>query len=201
MFLIAFPTWGNVLSYVFLGIDTSLSLCFGYALLLAWDHRSGEPFSFAAFALALCGMLLIKQIGLLLAVFALVLFTLRTRETHKRILFLWVLPFALTGAWVWYCHAMGLAGYNSSGVITQLSAMVAGRYQLPVNADGILPALWNALLNRYCGDITLATSAPVALPLLFWLIVLPLAPLALWAQKTIRAREARHGKMAECNFR
>ena len=191
LFLIAFPTWGNVLSYVFLGVDTSLSLCFGYALLLAWEHRRGERFTYAAFALALCGMLAIKQIGLLLAVFALVLFTLRTHEKAKRLISLWALPLLLTGAWAWYCNAMGLSGYNTSGISTQLAAMIAGRYQLPANADGILPALWNALLHKYTGDITLYTAAPVELPLLFWFLALALLPLLLRAQKKLDTKSAK----------
>ena len=183
IFCVAFPTWGNVLSYVFLGIDTSLSLCFGYVLVLVWRHQKGDGFSLLSIALGLCGLILIKQIGAMLACMAIVLFLLRKTERGIKGIAAYLLPVALLAAWYLYCHVRGLSGYNTSGAFQKVAAFLQGTYQPPENAAGVFPALLHALVTRYQGDITLSTAAPWPLPLLFWLIVLPCIPWMLSAGK------------------
>ena len=180
VFCVVFPTWGNVLSYVFLGIDTTLSLCFGYVLVLIWRHSKGDRLNLLAIALGLCGLVLIKQIGLLLALMAIVLFAIRKADRGAKTLVVYALPAAVFIAWYLYCKGMGLHGYNSSGAFGKVAAFFQGTYQLPENASGILPALWNALITRYSGDITFMTTAPLTLPLLFWLVCIAPPPRCCW---------------------
>ena len=191
VFCVAFPTFGNVLSYVFLGIDTSLSLCFGYVLVMIWRHRRGDLFSLLAIALGLCGLILIKQIGVLLAGMAVALYALRKTDRGLKTVAALLLPAATLAVWYLYCKAMGLSGYNSSGAFQAVANLFSGTYQPPENAAGVLPALLHALLTRYSGDITLSTAAPWPLPLLFWLIVLPAVPLLLSAAKAQPFQEMR----------
>ncbi len=188
---IALPTWGNVLSYVFLGVDTALALCFGYVLLTVWRHERGDGLSLTAIALGLVGLCLIKQIGALLCVFAAILYLLRRADKPLRSLFVLLAPVAAVGGWFLYCGAMGLSGFNTGGAGDHLVAMLTGTYQMPENAAGILPALLNALCVRYVGDITLYTAAPLGLPLIVWLVLFPLLALALGVCKAIPMAKAR----------
>jgi len=191
VFLVAFPTWGNVLSYVFLGIDTTLSLCFGYVLMLVWQHRRGYRFSVVSIALGLCGLFFIKQIGLLLAGFALLLLLLRKVETWRTLLAIASAPLVLFLGWFLYCAQTGLSGYNTAGASTQLLGMLAGTYVPPENSTQILPALLYALANKYSGDITHFTAAPVPLSPAVWLLLLPLLPLAVSLGKGTFRRDMR----------
>lgn len=188
---VALPTWGNVLSYVFLGVDTALALCFGYVLWLIWKHERGDGLSLTAIALGMVGLCLIKQIGALLCVFAALLFILRRADKPFRSLWVLLAPVAAVGGWFLYCGAMGLSGFNTGGAGDHLVAMLTGAYQPPENAAGILPALLNALCVRYVGDITLYTAAPLALPLIVWLVLFPLVPLALGFTKALPMARAR----------
>jgi hypothetical protein len=188
---VALPTWGNVLSYVFLGVDTALSLCFGYVLLLIWRHRRGDRLSLAAIALGLCGLFLIKQIGALLLGFAAVLYLLRRADTLRRSLPVLLAPVVVVGGWFLYCGAMGLSGFNTGGAGGSVTAILQGAYALPENAAGVLPALLNALCVRYVGDITLHTAAPLGLPLILWLTAFPLAALALGWRRAIPMVQAK----------
>ena len=112
---VALPTWGNVLSYVFLGVDTALALCFGYVLWLIWKHERGDGLSLTAIALGMVGLCLIKQIGALLCVFAALLFILRRADKPFRSLWVLLAPVAVVGGWFLYCGSMGLSGFNTGG--------------------------------------------------------------------------------------
>ena len=174
---IAIPTWGNVLSFVFLGIDTTLSLCFGYVLVLVWRHKQGDWFDLLAIALGLCGLFLIKQIGLLLAVFAILLLALRKSEKPLS-LFAATLPvFAVTAAWFLYCRFMGLSGYNATGAFSKVLALLHGTYIPPENAALVLPTLLQSLNTKYVGEIVQHTAPLLILPPSVWLVGLPLLPL------------------------
>ena len=188
---VALPTWGNVLSYVFLGVDTALALCFGYVLWLIWRHERGDGLSLIAIALGMVGLCLIKQIGALLCVFAAILFILRRADKPLRSLWVLLAPVAAVGGWFLYCGAMGLSGFNTGGAGDHLVAMLTGTYRPPENAAGILPALLNALCVRYVGAITLYTAAPLGLPLIVWLVLFPLVPLALGFTKALPMARAR----------
>lgn len=191
IFCVAFPTFGNVLSYLFLGIDTTLSLCFGYALVLAWNLHREDRFNLTALALALAGLVLVKQIGLILAVFTLAVLWLRAPKRGAGIWAATLTPFAVMGGWFLFCHFRGLSGYNTAGVGDQLAALFAGTYQPPENAAGVLPALLNALQVKYTGDLTFQTQAPLPLPLWVWLALLVLAPLLLALVKAAPRKEMR----------
>lgn len=188
---VALPTWGNVFSHVFLGVDTALALCFGYVLLTIWRHERGDGVSLTAIALGLVGLCLIKQIGVLLCVFAAILYLLRRADQPLRSLFVLLALVVAVGGWYLYCGAMGLSGFNTGGAEYQLGAMLTGTYQLPENAAGILPALLGALCVRYVGDITLYTAAPLGLPLIVWLVLFPLLALGLGVGKAIPMARAR----------
>lgn len=186
---VAFPTWGNVLSYVFLGIDTTLSLCFGYALILIASHTRGDRFSLVSIGLALCGLFLIKHIGLLLAGFAMAYFALRRADRPLRGFLLTLAPLVTAGVWFIYCQARGLSGYNSAGVVQQVSAMLNGTYQAPEGAAGVLPAMLNALTTKYSGEIIQSAAAPVAIPLGVWLVLMPLVPLVMVRARALARNE------------
>ncbi len=197
---VAMPTWGNVLSSVFLGVDTTLSLCFGYVLVLVWQHRRGDGWSLLAIALGLCGLFLIKAIGLLLGTFALTLLLVRGQEKPGRVVLAALAPLLTVAVWSLYCTRMGLSGYNSTGVTDRLSAMLAGSYVPPVNAAGVLPALLQALTSKYAGELTMQTAPPLSIPLAAWLALLLGAVLLLALGKLQPRREMRRLAVFLCGM-
>ncbi len=189
--ILALPFLGNYASYDYLGVDTSLALCFGYTLVQIWQSRQGDRFALAAASLGMCGLVLIKEVGLLFMVFAGV-FLLLTRKCGKKELLCLLAPLLAFGAWKVFCQAMGLTGFHASGLSARIGELFSGTYQPPEGADGILPSLWNALTVCNLSTLPSVPFLSVQLPKLFWLAFLPvlLGLLGRWTKQKALMRVA-----------
>lgn len=176
--LIALPQWGCVAAYSFLGVDTVLALCFGYTLCQISRSQNGETFEWVSVALGLCGLVLLKQIGLFFVVFCAVVLGWRRRFGKKEWLCL-LPPLLVAGGWFAYCRAMGLTGMHTSGLASSLRAFVQGTFVLPQGAEGLGEALWYSLSTPYVDGASsyaafvYGASPLVAVPLLVWLALIP----------------------------
>ena len=176
--IVVFPVWGNVVSYSFLGVDTSLSLCFGYTLIQLWQSRKGDGFALVSGLLGLCGLILIKQVGAMLAVIALLVLPL-TRRLGKKEWLCILAPMAVLGGWALFCQRMGFSGFHTSSLSERFSEWVSGTYIPPEGADGVTEALWFALTTPYTESIIFHTSPWLSIPKILLLALVSLAPLAL----------------------
>ena len=161
--LAAFPVWGNVVSYTFLGLDTTLSLCFGYTLIQIWLSREGDNIALLSTALGLCGVILIKQAGLFLALMGMVMLLVTRRVRRKELLCL-LSPLLLLCIWSLYCEWMGLSGFHTSSMGDSLRQWLSGTYVPPEGAEGVADALWLSLTKPYFGSITFDTAALLSVP-------------------------------------
>lgn len=184
---ILLPCWGSTFSYTTLCVDTALSLCFGYTLVTIFretaEGRDISTFGLVCIGLGMFGMIWLKHIGVLFALFAAVFMLVRHRRPNVRMIACALAPIAAMCAWLLYCRRMGLDSYNSSGIITTLEQMIKGEYQLPINADGILPSLLSALAAKYSGEVSLNTSPWLPVPVLVWLVLNAVAPVFLAKDK------------------
>ena len=186
IFCVAFPVWGNVTSYSFLSVDTSLSLCFGYTLVQIWRLRKNDISRLVSIGFGLCGLVLIKQVGALLAAFAIVLLLLWKRPHGQRRLALALClcsPFAVWGLWMLFCQLNGLSGIHLTSILTQATSLLDGSYVPPEGSQGMLPALLHTLLTPYTDDVVFDTLPWLKLPKLFWLVLMPCVPLLMGAMK------------------
>lgn len=71
--LLALPAWANSTCYAVLSVDTALAACFGYTLVRIYELNRRDGPGLLAVALGLCGLVLIKQIGVVFAVIAMVM--------------------------------------------------------------------------------------------------------------------------------
>ena len=176
VFLAAYPVWGNMLSYTFLSVDTALALCFGYTLIQMWRYEKGDVFQLAAIALGLCGLVLIKQIGLLFALVA-VLMMAFTKRCGKREWPFLLSPLAVMGAWLVFCQVMGLSGVHSSGLTARMNEILTGAYVPPQGAAELPGSLWSALTTtQYTHALLLNTRPLLQPPKLAWLALLAASP-------------------------
>lgn len=182
------PVWGNSMSYVFLSVDTALALCFGYALLQIWRLNENDRFGLFSIALALCGLVLIKQIGIIFAIMAIILmYVLKKQHKQNKWAFRCSVasPIILFAAWMFYCKAMNLSGYHTNGLMKHILEILRGSYILPASVWDITYSFVHALIAPYTDSITYYTTPPLDIPSLLWLVFLPVAPLML---KKYRAR-------------
>ena len=180
--IILLPAWGNAVSYTFLGVDTTLSLCFGYTLIQIWRSRNGDPVSLYSAALGLCGLVLIKQAGFLLACFAIALIFL-TRKPQKKDFLCALSPVLAWGVWMLFCNLQGLTGFHTSDMSLHIASMLSGTYIPPEGAEGLGEALWYALTTPdlskhtfYSGYLRFETAPLLLIPKVLWLALLMLAP-------------------------
>lgn len=186
------PIWGNQLSYVFLGVDTTLALCFGYVLVQIWRVKDQDQLGLLSIALGMCALVLIKQIGIVFAVMAAVLFLALKRGRKPVVTLACVLAPVLTwSGWMLFCNAMGLSGYHTSETFSRVMSMITGQFVPPEGAEGIIPSMYNALTVPYRSSITLSTLPWLHIPKLYWLIALTLAPLVLSFGNKERAKDMR----------
>ena len=186
IFCAVFPVWGNAVSYAFLSVDTLLSLCFGYALVQVWQLRKGDTSRLISIGFALCGLVLIKQVGILLAAFVILLLLVwkGLRGQRKWGMALCLLsPFAIWGGWMLFCRVNGLSGIHMTSIVDQIQSFLTGSYTPPEGSEGMLSALWRALTTFYTDDIIFDTLPWLKLPKLFWLALMPCVPLLLGAVK------------------
>lgn len=182
VFFVILPVWGNAMSYLSLAVDTTLSLCFGYALLEIWRLEEKDAFGLLGVALALCGLVMIKQVGFLLALMILpMIFVMKKhKQQNKWQLTLCVLsPVIAYIAWMLFCSVMHLSGYHTSGLAQHISDMINGSYVSSPMAEDIPNAFVHALTMPYTSFITFDTQALVSIPRLALLVLIPLAPLLL----------------------
>ena len=186
--IVVFPVWGNVVSYVFIGVDTTLSLCFGYTLIQIWLSRKGDNVALFSAALGLCGLVLIKQSGMILAVMAMLMIPL-TRRLGKKEWLCMASPIVVWGGWMLYCRFMGLSGFHTSGMSARLQEWISGTYVPPEGADGIVEALWFALTTPYSESMIFDTLPLVSIPKIVFLVGVSAAPWAfarIYQDKTLK---------------
>ncbi|NLO85743.1 MAG: hypothetical protein GX096_10000 [Clostridiales bacterium] len=182
VFLVILPVWGNVMSYLSLAVDTTLSLCFGYALLEIWRLKDKDSFGLFSIALALCGLVLIKQIGFMLALMIIpMLYVMKKHKGQSKWqLTLCVLsPVIVYLGWMLYCRVMNLSGYHTSGLVGHISNMLSGSYVPSPMAEDVPYAFMHALTMPSTSFITYNTQALVSIPRLALLLLIPLVPLLL----------------------
>ncbi len=192
--MVAFPFWGNAVSYITLMVDSALALCFGYTLVRIWELKPGDRWGMAAVALGLCATVLVKQTGILFAALAVLLMLLLKRcKGHSRaaVVACCLSPLLMVGVWAAFCSAMGLSGFHTSSLGDAVSAMLHGTYTLPEGASEVPGAMARALAEvftnagRFSDRLVCPTPALVPLPIgarLALVILLPLL-LGLWQNK------------------
>ena len=173
--LVAFPVWGNVVSYTFLGVDTALALCLGYTLMQLWRARNGDGFALFSAALGLCGLVLIKQAGMVLALMAMAMLPL-VRRCGKKELLCVLSPLVVWGAWMLFCGVQGLGGMHTTGMSDRLAEWLRGEYVLPEGAEGLLEALWLALTAPLSGSLIYDTAPLLNVPKILVLAAVSIAP-------------------------
>lgn len=179
--LLALPAWANSTCYAVLSVDTALAACFGYTLVRIYELNRRDGPGLLAVALGLCGLVLIKQIGVVFAVIAMVMMAVLGRcraQGRARVALCWLAPLVTLGAWLGFCRAQGLGGMHTTNLMDTLGQMLRGAYVPPAGGDGVADAIGHAFLNAYTGEMNDMTSAPVRIPLLVW-CVLPVALLLL----------------------
>lgn len=179
--LIALPLLGNALSYTFLGVDTALASCFAFVLIIL----RREPRDRLALLLGLCGLVLIKENGILLCLLALIFALMeRGNKSNHQVSpngawYCWFAPLFTIGAWAAFCLWKGYKGAGDGYTLGQLTAVVNGTYQLPASWNLMPASLWYAITHMP-STVRLLTALPlVAIPKLGWIVLLNLFPLAL----------------------
>ena len=173
--LIVLPLLSNALAYTFLSVDTALAACFAFALLTVNEDKP-DPF---ALVCALCGLTLLKQVGIFLCALVLLFAWLRHRADQKqptlpvqgavsfgKLALWWVFPAATALGWVVVCSVVGLSGVHAENTVSGIASVFSGQFQLPPNFDVMPAAFWYAL-----------THAPTTERLLTALPLIPLSKL------------------------
>ena len=179
--LIALPVWANSTCYAALSVDTALAACFGYTLARIYELDSRDGPGMLAVALGLCGMVLIKQIGCLFALVAMLMMAVLGRcraQGRVRVALCWLTPLVTLGVWTGFCLRAGLSSMHTTNLTDMLGQMLNGTYAPPPGADGVADAIAHAFLNAYTGEMNDMTQGLVRTPLLVW-CVLPAALLLL----------------------
>ena len=186
--LIALPMLANALSYTFLCVDTALAACFAFVLL----EVNRERFDPLAVISGLIGLVLLKQVGVILSFGALALALIRHggrrspgRTGTLRVLACWLAPIATLGLWLWVCRLVGLAGSHDESTAQSLTAIFNGTFQWPENFAQMPGAIWYGITHWPTTERLLTAWPILPVPKLFWMLFLCLSPLLLWR---------RHGK-------
>ncbi len=186
--VVAFPLWGNALSYIILSVDTALALCFGYALARIWQLKPGDRAGLLGIGLSLCAMVLIKQIGILFALLAIVLMLVLGRwHGHRRagLCACWLSPIAILGSWTLFCSLAGISGFHTSSLWSAAGGLLSGSYALPEKAGQVAPSILNAIFapltntGRFSSRLVNDIMALLPLPLGVRLLVIIFLPLCL----------------------
>ena len=182
-FFVIFPMWGNMLSYVFLSVDTVIGLSFG-AMLLQIIHINGDENGFSTFnlfSLTMYGimLLLVKEIGILFFVFAITWFLLtcqKKKEKLKQMLVVFGIPLLFWGSWSIFCILVNrVGGYHSTTNAFWFTEILKGTYVLPQGHEGLFSAFVNSLIHVPSDFITFYTMPFVKIPRIFWLCIIPIA--------------------------
>ena len=188
--LVVLPLLANVLSYTFLCVDTALAACFAFVLLTVYDEH-WDPLAVIAGGI---GLVLLKQVGLLLSLGALALALLRhggrkaeNRVGTVRVLLCWLAPVLTLALWLHVCRLVGLEGSHDENTLQNLLAMAQGSFQWPADWNLMPSTLWYGL-TRWPTTERLLTALPIlSMPKLGWILLLVAAP---WMQ--VRTQGVRH---------
>jgi len=180
--LIVLPLLGNALAYTFLGVDTVLAACFAFVLITLWQDTV-DPLPLLC---GLCGLVLIKESGILLCVLALG-FSLVKREKPKSLMkkhhssnwLCWLAPGATLAAWAAYCLWKGYRGAGDGHTLAQLVSIMNGKFLLPENWNVIPASIWYAITHMP-DAFKLLTALPwLPVPKIGWIVLLILFPMVL----------------------
>lgn len=185
LFALAMPALFNRDAYTLLRVDAAMGVCLGYCLIQAWRiTQSEQPAAWDIFALSLgLGVLVLtKQVGAawaLMPVSLLFVLSARRRGALRWARLVAVAVPALTvGSWLWFCTANGLSGAHLNSLNANAASLLSGLFVLPEHWQQLPSALWNAFtlaaLPLQPGD----TTPLLPLPMLAWVALLVLAPLA-----------------------
>ena len=168
MCMICIPTLMNVDAYDMLRVDTMLSLCMGYAMVQAYRlHRSADGrWELTCFGLALCALVLLKQIGIAWSVMAMLfVWIIWKPDSFLRRWHLAVTcaaPLLVFVSWKVVCSQLGLTGVHLNYASGQIAQMTEGTWRIPEWLGDLPQALWNAM----------TAFDKNALPMLLWLVIL-----------------------------
>ncbi len=179
------PSIMNVDAFSTLRVDTLTGICLGYALIMAWRLRSSKAnplFHLVCFSLALCALVLIKQIGAAWALMAvcLLLFVVKPRKTAA--LQKWQLAAGLAGpvlvfiSWLVFCRVKQLSGTHATDLEAGVQSMVAGTWSLDQLSWPAIRTMVQLMLHTLRG-LGLPGGPWLELPRIAWVILFALLPL------------------------
>ncbi|NLO86504.1 MAG: hypothetical protein GX096_13930 [Clostridiales bacterium] len=180
---VALPALISSDAYAMLRVDTVLGLCFGYALMEAWmisSSKADSSFHLVSFALSLCMLVLIKQVGIAWALIA-VSMLLFVRNPVKRVgvkrlslLGACAAPILVFGSWLLFTKLNGLSGGQS----TSVSALLSGNLTL-ANGRDQLPSMLLGIFTGTEQSLAIENARSLELPLIAWVLIPTLVPLLL----------------------
>lgn len=180
---IALPALISSDAYAMLRVDTVLGLCFGYALMEAWmisSSKADSSFHLVSFALSLCMLVLIKQVGIAWALIA-VSMLLFVRNPVKRIgvkrlslAAACAAPILVFASWLLFTKLNGLSG----GAVQQHLRPAAGNLTL-ANGRDQLPSMLLGVFTGTEQSLAIENARSLELPLIAWVLIPTLAPLLL----------------------
>ncbi|MBQ7866577.1 MAG: hypothetical protein IJ354_00295 [Clostridia bacterium] len=167
--MICLPTLMNIDAYDMLRVDTALGICMGYALVqayLLWRDEKAGCWELLCFGLALCTLVLLKQIGVAWAAmamaFAWLLFKPRNGLKHWHLAIASVVPLMVFASWKAVCDAFNLSGIHVDSASGQLAQILNGTWQKPEWLGQLPRAMWAAVTTDVNGG----------LPMIGWLVLL-----------------------------
>lgn len=187
-FTVAAPTFIFRDAFTMLRVDAALGVSLGYALCQAWTITQKEHATwpdYGLLALTLSTLILVKQIGVGLAILPLsILVFLGKRAPGRRVKVgaLLLASCAVFLSWIVFAHFQQLNSLHQNTFRTTLNSITSNHWQLPATFAQLPDSLWGALrYHNAAALINSPTSALVYLPLLFWIVAAILLPLLLGA--------------------
>lgn len=184
--MVCVPTLMNIDAYDMLRVDTALGLCMGYAMMQAyalWRDEKAGRWEMGCFALALCALVLLKQIGIAWAAmamaFAWLMFSSRNGLKRRQLALACAAPLAVFASWKLVCEALQLSGMHIESAAGQVSQILEGTWTAPQWLGQMPRAIWAAM----------TTDPGHGLSMLVWLVVL-LAVLWMLSRRTAQGGRA-----------
>ncbi len=180
------PILMNGDAYSMLRVDTALAVCLGYALLQAYQaykQPAHAKLHLICFALALCALVLIKQVGMGWAVLAvgMLLFVFRPWKSGGGRLSdaLWacVPAFGVFVSWLIFSRVQQLNGAHLNNASAQLSDILSGQWTAFAGFSAVPSVLLTIFTSTARGLGLEARWFEV--PMLVWIALFLLMPLAL----------------------
>ncbi len=185
IFLIVGPTLLFRDTFAMLRVDATLGVCLGCAMCQAWSlcHQTKPRlFDVFSFALTLCMLSLVKQIGIAWALLPIsMLFVFGGKKSL--VSFQRILPIALVGAvflsWQVFTAVNQLNGVHDTIMTDTVNNMVASTWQPPKNLPLLPGALWGALTYTNRAMLVNSPTTSLVYPSMFgWLVLMIIAPVA-----------------------